>query len=128
MWCEIEAQGNFFRYRVLADTGCDVSILGTEMAQKHGLRVDKGGPRHTLTTANGECMNIEGTTLIKLRPRLVDGKINEDGPFVEIEEVVSPAMGDDFFLSIGDLKKFGVVDVNFPQARSYNVFQVSKKV
>ena len=49
MWCEIEAQGIFFRYRVLADTGCDVSILGTEMAQNNGLRVDKGGPSQRLT-------------------------------------------------------------------------------
>ena len=127
MWCEIEAQGHFFRYRVLADTGCDVSILGTEMAQNNGLRVDKGGPCHTLTTANGDCMKVEGTTLIKVRPRVVDGKSNENGQFIEIEAIVSPDMGNDFFLSIGDLKKFGVVDVNFPRARSYNIFQVNKK-
>ena len=47
---------------------------------------------------------------MKVRTSEVDGKSNHNGKFEEIRAIITRDMGDEFFMSLCDLKRIGALD------------------
>lgn len=99
LWCEIESaldnsdNEKFFKYKVLANTGCDISIMGLTMVQKYNMVIYRDTNVERITNAIGEVMRVEGEGLVRIRPREVDGRANKNGKFVTIRAVVTVDRG-----------------------------------
>ena len=63
-------------------------------------------------------MKVEGTAKIFIRLKFLDGKLNVSGKAIRISVLVSSSIGARAFLSWRDMVVLGVLDPDFPAAKT----------
>ena len=85
------------------DTGTTRTIISSNLTAKNRLKLYPA--REKLFAANGEVMKCEGRTPIKLKCQ---------GITMPVMALVTSAMVNEMFISMGDLKKMKILPASFP--------------
>ena len=114
----IKDNGETFSFGCLPDSGTTKAIVAIDLAVKHGLKWTPVPYNHILTDAQGDSMNVECMTVIKVHAKIVDGSLNKNGKFHLVPCIISSTLVSDIFLARSDLIKIGSLPQFFPEVWS----------